>query len=249
MLFRILKLFGIDIPARMAEVRIDLEERFDLAKDSVQQAAQTAAVLAMLFFFASLAALAAFAVGLIALYSWVSRDYGQFYGLAAVGGALLLIAIIAFVTAISKVNSWRDENARHVAAKRRDIAQTHAQRVAAAAEALEAPKIQPSPAPPQASGATAASDLIEPLVWALSGTMKLPTLGNPAVDELFARLRSSAAGVADQSVEALVRAVSFGGQPQLFAVLGGAFFVGWFAGRHGQRKIGVLSPSRFFRRR
>jgi hypothetical protein len=60
MQFRILKLFGIDIPARMAEVRIDLEERFDLAKDSVQQAAQTAAVLAMLFFLASLAALAAF---------------------------------------------------------------------------------------------------------------------------------------------------------------------------------------------
>jgi hypothetical protein len=49
MLFRILKLFGIDIPARMAEVRIDLEERFDLAKNSVQQAAQTTAVLAMLF--------------------------------------------------------------------------------------------------------------------------------------------------------------------------------------------------------
>jgi hypothetical protein len=35
MLFRILKLVGIDIPARMAEVRINLDERFDLAKDSV----------------------------------------------------------------------------------------------------------------------------------------------------------------------------------------------------------------------
>jgi hypothetical protein len=33
----------------MAEVRVDLEERFDVAKDSVQQAAQTAAILAMLF--------------------------------------------------------------------------------------------------------------------------------------------------------------------------------------------------------
>jgi hypothetical protein len=68
MLFRILKLFGIDIPARIAEVRVDLEERFDLAKGSVQQAAQTAAVLATLFFLASFAALAAFAVSLIALY-------------------------------------------------------------------------------------------------------------------------------------------------------------------------------------
>jgi hypothetical protein len=236
MLSRILKLFGIDIPARMAEVRIDLEERFDLAKDSVQQAAQTAAMLAMLFFLASLAALAAFAVGLIALYSWVSSNYGEFYGFAAIGGVLLLIAIVTFATAISKVNSWRDENARYVPAKSRDLAQTHSQRVAAAAEALEAPKITPLPAPPQASGATAASDLVESLVWALSSTIKLPTMGNPVLEELFARLRSSAAGVADESVEALVRAVRHGGRPQLFAALGGAMFVGWFLARHSQRK-------------
>jgi hypothetical protein len=147
-----------------------------------------------------------------------------------------LIAIVAFAAAIRKVNSWRNENARHVAAKRRDHAQTHAQRVAAASEALEAPKIGPVPAPPQASGVTAASDLIEPLVWALSGTIKLPTTGNPAADELFARLRGSAAGIADESVEALVRAVRYGGRPRLFAALGGAIFVGWFLGRHGQRK-------------
>jgi hypothetical protein len=80
MLFKMLKLFGVDIPARMAEVRIDLEERFDVAKDGVEQAAQTAAVLAILFFLASVAALSAFGVGLIALYSWVSSNYGQFYG-------------------------------------------------------------------------------------------------------------------------------------------------------------------------
>jgi uncharacterized membrane protein len=232
MLFRILKLFGIDIPARMAEVRIDLEERLDVAKDSVQQAAQTAAVVAALLFFAGLAALAVFGICLIALYSWVSSNYGQFYGLAAVGGILLLIATITFAVALSKVNSWRDENARRATAKRRDLARTHAQRVAAATEALEAPKITPLPPPPQASGATAASDLLEPLVWALSGTIKLPNMEDPTMDELFARLRRSAAGVADESVEALVRAVRSGDRPQLFAALGGAMFAGWLLGRH-----------------
>jgi ABC-type protease/lipase transport system fused ATPase/permease subunit len=147
MLFRILKLFGIDIPARMAEVRIDLEERFDVATDSVRQAAQTAAVVATLFFLASLAALAAFAVGLIALYSWVSSNYGQLYGLAAIGGVLLLIAIFTFAAALSKVNSRRDENARRVTAKRQDFARTHTQRVAAAAEALQAQKSRHCPLP------------------------------------------------------------------------------------------------------
>jgi hypothetical protein len=65
MLFKILKLFGIDLPARMAEARIGVEERFDLAKDSVEQVAQTAAVLALLFFLGGLAALCAFGVGLM----------------------------------------------------------------------------------------------------------------------------------------------------------------------------------------
>jgi uncharacterized membrane protein len=220
----------------MAEVRIDLEERFDLAKDSVVQVARTAAVLALLFFLAGLAALCAFGVGLIALYSWVSRDCGEFYGFAAIGGVLHLITIIAFVVAISKVNSWRDERVRHAAAKRRDLAQIHAQRVAAAAEALEALKMPLLAAPPQTSGATAASDLIEPLVWALSSTITLPTMGTPILQELFARLRSSAAGVAGDSVEALVCAVRDGGRPQLFAALGGAMFVGWSLGRHSRRK-------------
>ncbi len=161
MLFRILKLFGIDIPARMAEVRIDLEEHFDVARDSVQQAAQTAAALAALFFLASLAALSAFAVGLIALYSWVSNNYGQFYGLAAIGGILLLMAVVMFAIAMSKAKSWRDESASRVAAKKRELAQAHAERVAAAAEAIEGPAIRPPlPAPPPLSGATGAGDFI-----------------------------------------------------------------------------------------
>jgi uncharacterized membrane protein len=233
MLFRILKLFGIDIPARMAEVRIDLEERIDLAKDSVQQAAQTAGVLAMLFFLAGLAALAAFAVGLIALYSWVSSNYGQFYGLAAIGGVLLLIAIITFAIAISKAKSWHGESAMRVAAKKLELAEARAERIATATEALEARAL---PTPAQSSGAAAASDLIEPLVWALSSTIKLPAMGSPAMDELFARLQSSARGAADETVKGLVRGVQYGDRPQLFAALGGALFVGWFLGHHTHRK-------------
>ena len=241
MLFKILKLFGLDIPARMSEVRIDLEERFDAAKDSVEQAAKTAALLAMLFFLASAAALSTFGVGLMALYSWVSSNYGQLYGFAAIGAVLLFIAIFMFAIAISKAKSWPGESARRVAAKKLELGQARAERVAAAAEAVEGPAIRPLLPPPQRSGATAAaSDLIEPLVWALSRTIKLPGMDNPAMDEVFARLRSSARGVAEETVEGLVRAIRYGDRPQLFAALGGAMFVGWFLGRHRQRKVDVL---------
>jgi len=234
MLFKILKVFGIDLPARMAEVRVDVEERFDHAKDSVEQVAQTAAVLALLFFLAGLAALSAFGVGLSALYSWVSSNYGQFYGFSATGAILLFIAIAMFASAISKARSWRGESDSRVAAKKRELAEARTERVAAAKEALEGPAL---PLPPRSSEATAGDDLIEPLVWALWTTIKLPATGNPAMDELFARLQSSARGVADDTVEGLVRAVRYGDRPQLFAALGGAMFVGWFLGHHNQRKI------------
>jgi uncharacterized membrane protein len=240
MLFKIVKLFGFDIPARMAEIRIDLEEHVDLAKDSVQRAAQTAAVLAALVFLARLAALSAFAVGLVALYSCVSNSYGQFYGFAAIGAVLLLIAIIMLVAAMAKAKSWPEESARRVAAKKLKPAQAHLERVAAAAAALEAPAIRPLPPSLASSGTTAAGDLTEPLAWAPSSTIKLPTMGNPALEQLFGRLRDCARGAADETVEGLVRAVRDGDRPQLLAALGAAMLVGLFLGRHGQRKADVL---------
>jgi uncharacterized membrane protein len=232
MLFKILKLFGIDLATRMAEARVDLEERFDLAKNSVEHAAQRAAVLAMLFFLAALAALCALGIGLIALYSWVSSNYGQFYGFAVIGAILLLIAIVMYAIAISKAKSWHGENTRRVAAKKLELAQARADRVAATTEAFERRGLPP---PQQSARVTAASDLIEPLALALSETIKLPAMENPAIDQLFARLQSSAGDVADEMVEGVVRAIRYGDRPQLFAALGGAMFVGWFLGRHNQR--------------
>lgn len=229
MLFKIIRLFGIDLPARMAEVRINLEERFDLTKDSLENGAQRAAVLATLFFLAGLAALSAFGVGLIALYSWVSSNYGQFYGYASIGAVLLLIAITAYAMAIGKTKSWRGDRIRRVAAKKQELARARADRVAAAMEAFERPALPP---PERPAEGTAASDLIEPLVGALSKTIKLPATENPAIDELFAHLQSSARDVAEDTVEGLVRTVRYGDRPQLFAALGGAMFVGWFLGRH-----------------
>jgi Putative Actinobacterial Holin-X, holin superfamily III len=234
MLFKTLKLFGIDLPARIAEVRVDVEQRFDLAKDSVEQAVQTASVLALLFFLAGLAALSTFGVGLVALYSWISSNYGQFYGFAVVGAVLLLIAVVTLASAISKATSWSDESRNRVAAKKAELAQARAERITAATEAFLGPALPP---PQMPSETTRPSDLIEPLGWALSRTIKLPTMGNQAMDELFARLQSSARGVLDETVEGLTRVVRYGDRPQLFAALGGAMFVGWFLGRHNQSKI------------
>ncbi len=231
MLFKILKPFGIDLAARMAEVWIDLEERFDLAKDSAEQAVQTAGVLGTLFFLAGLAALSAFGVGLVALYSWVSSNYGHFYGFAVIATILLFLAVVTFAIAVNKSKSCRGESGSRVAARKLELAQARAKRIATATEAFEGPALR---APPPYSGATAAGDLLVPLLCSLSRTIKLPTMGNPIIDELFARLQSSARDVADETVDGLVRTVRDGERLHLFAALGGAVFVGWCLGRHSR---------------
>ncbi len=241
LVFKILKLFGLDVPARIAEARIDLEDRLDLAKDSLQQGAQTAAVLATMFLLAGLAALAAFAVGLVALHTWVSSHHGPLYGLAAVGGVLLLVAAVLAASGMSKLKAWSGESARRLTAKKMEIAQTHVERVAAAKEEIARLAMQPLSPPAVSAELGTAADLVEPLTWALSTTLEIPKIGNPALDELVARLRNSAGGAAGEVVEAAIRTVRYGDSPQLLATLGSAFVVGWFLGHHCQLKGGAHS--------
>jgi hypothetical protein len=66
MFFKMLKLFGLDVPAKLAEVRTTLEERVELAKDQVTERAQAAAAMAALFGVAGLTMFAAVGVGLVA---------------------------------------------------------------------------------------------------------------------------------------------------------------------------------------
>jgi hypothetical protein len=239
MLFNILKLFGLDVPARIAEVRTEIEQRVELAKDHVKQAAQTAGLLAAMFVLAGLAALSALGVGLIAFYHWVSLNYGQFYGFAAVGGVLILLAVILFASAVLKAKSWSTESATRAEEKRlklsADLAQAQAEGVAAsaaAAGAWDGPALRPIlPATPSLAP-TSASDLVESLTLILSKMVKFPTTGNPPLDELLVHLRGSARGVADEAVEGVVHAVRYGERPKLVAALGGAIFIGWLFARH-----------------
>jgi uncharacterized membrane protein len=240
-MFTILKLFGIDVPAKMAELQARLEQRVELAKDHVRQAAQTAAVMAALFVLAGMAALSAFGVGLIALYRWVMLNYGQFYGLAAVGGILIFIAIVLLASAMLEAKSWSGDGAAEDEGKRLKRAellkqaelQARSDRLAAqAAAALDRPAPRPVLASSPPLVPTSAGDLVEPLSLILSKVMQFPTTGNPVLDDLLLHLRGSAQPVADEAVDSVVRTVRYGDRANLVAVLGTAMIVGWVLARH-----------------
>jgi hypothetical protein len=67
-----LKLFGLDVRAKIVQARTEFEQRVELAKSRVARMLTTASVLAVIFAMAALGGLAAVGIGLSALYSWVA---------------------------------------------------------------------------------------------------------------------------------------------------------------------------------
>jgi hypothetical protein len=236
MMLKILKLFGIDVHAKIAEVQAKLEQRVDQAKDHLREVAWTAAVVAALCALAGLAVLGAFGVGLIALYRSVLLNYGQFYGLAAVAGVLIVLAIILLGSAFfeakasSRANP-RDESGRRLEEARRLKASTEDHDRAVASAALHGPPIEPAPPPPIRVAPASAADLVEPLSLILSRVVKFPATGNPLLDELLGHLRGSAHGVVDEAVDGVAGTVRYGERATLVGVLGSAVLVGWLLAR------------------
>jgi hypothetical protein len=108
-LLRFLKLFGIDVPAHISRLQARFEQRVEVAKDQVRQEVQRAVLVGVLAGVAAVAALSAAGVALFALYRWVLLNYGQFYGLEAVDGVLILVAILLSAVAFLEARSWSAE--------------------------------------------------------------------------------------------------------------------------------------------
>jgi hypothetical protein len=62
-LFRFLKLFGIDVPGHIAQLQARFEQRVEVVKDEVRQTAQKTAIVAALGAVGGLAVLSAAGVG------------------------------------------------------------------------------------------------------------------------------------------------------------------------------------------
>jgi hypothetical protein len=89
MLFKFLKLFGLDVPAQMEAAKASLDLRLEDAKDGFTRMAVQAAVIAALFAFAAIAGAMALGVALFALYQGTAEEAGVYAGLGAVGAPSL----------------------------------------------------------------------------------------------------------------------------------------------------------------
>jgi hypothetical protein len=238
MLFNILKLFGLDIGAKIKAVKASFELRVEQATDHVKQVAQQAAIIGALSAFATITATMAAGVGLIALYSWTADAYGPYAGLGVVG-VILVAATVALATAAAiKAKSLAPNGirlARYAAGSVGVAADPGVGMSTAGAPPSDAWASEPPTTASPAASIASANGLGEPLAFLLSRVVKYPSLGNPVVDELILNLRATAHGTADEAVDRAANVIRHGNRPNLVVVLTGAAFVGWLLTHHSRQ--------------
>jgi uncharacterized membrane protein len=239
MLFKILKLFGLDVPSRVEAATASLEVRVDRVIDRLRDLAQGAVLLAVLGVAALISALMAAAAGLFAVYRLTADAYGEYAGLGVVAAILITATVVLLavmiakvrsleapkVTTLSPTNDERVSDARLSAAAEPQIPDPTFEENVPAVEAIALPHAPAS-----------AGDLIEPLTYILSDVIRIPTLGNPFVDQFLDKLRGAAHDNAEDTVHRAANVVRFGSRLDLLAVLGGTAAFAWLVTRNAQMR-------------
>jgi hypothetical protein len=216
MLFKLLKLFGLDVHAEIAAVKGEITRRVDDAADRARHLALGAAVIAALATFAGLLFVTAIGVGLFALYRYVEATYGTDVALgilaAVLVGAMLILLGVASLVARSLKGTPRSAVGADVAG--------------AIPRAAPPPQLAPEAvvAPPMSSG-----DLVDPLTLVLGLFAKDSKLGHPTLDQFVTGLPNGA--TPDEAVAQALGVIRNGDRTQLAIILGAAVAAGWLLAR------------------
>jgi hypothetical protein len=220
MLFKILKLFGLDVPAKVDAAKALIEERAAEVADRAKHTALSAALIIALSTFAGLFLTMAIGVGLLALYHTEEAAYGMDVALAIVATVLVAAALILLTVALMLGKSL---SGKHAPELPNDVA------TPAFAPVTPLARVPPTI---QSESTISPEDFMEPVAFLLAKYVKFPVLGHPALNEVVDRLRVTARGTTEEAVERAASIVRYGDRGQLFMLLGGAAVAGWLLARH-----------------
>ena len=218
MLFKLLKLFGLDVKAEIAAVKGEITRRVDDVTDRARQLAVGGAVIAALAMFAGLLFVAAIGIGLLALYRFAETAYGAGVALGILAAVLLGTMLILLGIAALVARSLKGARPAAVGAD------------AAGATARIAPAAQPAPEAMAAAPLMSSGDLVEPLTLVLGLFAKDPKLGHPTLDEFITGLPNGG-GRPDEAVAQALDVIRNGDRTQLAIILGAAVAAGWLLAR------------------
>ena len=172
----------------------------------------------------------AFVVGLIALYRFTAQVYGDYAGLGAVA-AILIVMTAAFATIIFlKAQKLSSPTAADVTSGLSHGARTRRNNRWRCRRRRGSPITTSShPGRPRLP-----RDLIDPLALVLSEIVQVPTLGNPVVDDLIGKIRTTARGSADEAVYRAADVIRYGRPADLILVLTGTAALAWLITRNAR---------------
>jgi hypothetical protein len=228
MLFKLLKMFGLDVRAEIASVKGEITRRVDDVTDRARHLALGAAVIAVLAMLAGLFFVTALGVGFVALYRYAEAAYGPDAALGIIAAVLLAAILILLGAALVVARSLKSVRPSAAGA---DV-------TGAGTRAVPPP--QPAPeavaAPLMSSG-----DLVEPLTLVLGLFAKDPKLGHPALDEFVTGLPNGG-GKPDEAVAQALDVIRSGDRTQLAIILGAAVAAGWLLARGRPRAGSTPQP-------
>jgi hypothetical protein len=237
MLFKILNLFGLDVPAKIAAARAEFDHRVEDAAAYAKQPTLTAGLVAAFSAVAAFLFVVAAGVGLFALYRVIAEYYGVYAGLGAVAGLLIAAASVLLLAARTRAQSLSEL---------RFVRQSSSPALTPAPEKVVG-QASPARVPPETGAFPAdelAADLFDPLVFAFGKYVKFPSLGNPVLDQFVGSLKASAGGTADDAVRRAANVIRHGDRTQLLAMIGGATALGWLLAQHNTRaSLRDITPS------
>jgi hypothetical protein len=228
MLFKILKLFGLDVRAEVAAVKNQIDQRVEDIADRAKHVAISSALIIALSTFAGLFLTMAIGVGLIALYHTEAETYSVDLALGIVAAVLVVATLILIIAAWLFGRSLSNKPSSEFP----DSAQKLQEDVKTPAVVPAAPPVPvPVPAAFESEPVDSAGDFMEPLAFVLAKYVKFPVLGHPVLDEVVGNLRVTSRGTAEEAVERAANLVRYGDRGQLFLMLGGAAVAGWLLAR------------------
>ena len=208
MFFKLLKLAGIDVNAKIAELKADLTHT-----------ARTTGLVAGLFLGAAILALMVLIVALIALYKWGELHHGVFVGLALVSGVLIMLAAILVVVGLTMAKQG---------GKTASVTPHPPRPTADATRSAEGfVSYQSSPAK--------AEDLVEPLFALLAEYLRWPQTGHLVTDGLLRQVRPQAQETTNEAVARAAELLRNGDRTTMLSVLGAAALFGWLIGHAATR--------------
>jgi hypothetical protein len=231
MFLRLLKLAGIDVNAKLAELKADLAVKIGQTSEELARRARIIGIAAGLLLSAVILALMVLIVVLIAIYKWGELNYGTFVGLALVAGLLIVLAsaFMASALLIGKQSSKITPLAPFIEATSGGGTHSPPQRPRSTNDARQSAEAFASTSYPSSSAK--AEDLVEPLFALFGRYTRWPQTGHLAIDDLLQQAGSRAQGTTEEAVTRAANLVRNGDRATMLSVLAAVALLGWLIGR------------------